>query len=120
MWFCVILAAILQLTLAVGSLPAQTFRGAIQGTVIDSTGAAVSGAEVKATGEDTNLSRQVFTGDSGDYLFVELPLGSYRVSATKTGFQKQIVTGISVTVAAFPRVDLILTPGKLSEVVEVA
>jgi hypothetical protein len=42
------------------------------------------------------------------------------VSAAKTGFQKQIVTGISVSVAAFPRVDLILTPGKLSEVVEVA
>src|SRR5947208_10972271 len=94
-----IIAVILALTSNAELLHAQTFRGAIQGAVMDFTGAAVSGAKVTAIGEDTNLARQVFTGDSGNYLLTELPLGSYRVTAEKSGFRKQIVTGIHLDVA---------------------
>src|SRR5690348_5979555 len=47
-------------------LSAQTFRGAIQGTVTDSTGAAVPGAQVTVTSVDTNLSRTAATGETGD------------------------------------------------------
>ncbi|MFL6451303.1 MAG: carboxypeptidase regulatory-like domain-containing protein [Bryobacteraceae bacterium] len=115
-----IVAVILPLTFTAGLLHAQTFRGAIQGMVMDFTGSAVSGARVRAIGEDTNLARQVFTGDSGNYLLTELPLGSYRVTAEKSGFQTQIVTGIHLDVAAVPRVDLKLTPGLVAEVIEVA
>lgn len=120
MMFRAILAAILPLTLTVGSLPAQTFRGAIQGTVIDSTGSAVTAARVSVISEETNLARQTVTDGSGNYLFTELPLGSYRVSAAVNGFQKQVVTGIHIEVATSPRVDLILTPGQLTQVIEVA
>jgi hypothetical protein len=111
--------AVLSLTFNIGSLYAQTFRGAIQGTVIDSSGAAVPSAEVTVIGEETDFSRQAFTDASGNYAFTELPLGSYRVSAAKSGFQKQIVTGIQVKVAAIPRVDLALTPGQVTEVIKV-
>ncbi len=101
------------------SLRAQTFRGSIQGAVLDSSGSAVAGAQVTVVSDQTNLARQAVSDDSGNYLFAELPLGSYSVSATKSGFEKQIVTGIHVEVAASPRVNLTLTPGQSKEVVEV-
>jgi Carboxypeptidase regulatory-like domain len=119
MKFRAIVPVILALIFNVNSLDAQTFRGAIQGTVNDSSGSAVPNTQVTVTGEQTNFARQVRTDGSGNYLFTELPLGSYKVTAVKSGFQKQVVTGIDVKVAALPRVDLTLTPGPLTEVIEI-
>ena len=45
-----------------------------------------------------------------------VPIGS---PPQRTGFQKQAVTGIEVKVAALPRVDLTLTPGLITETIEV-
>ncbi len=109
----------LLLAIFLGFAEAQTFRGAIQGTVVDSSGSAVAGAQVTVVSQDTNLTREAITDDAGNFLFSELPLGAYSVAATKTGFEKQIVTDIRVEVAASPRVDLTLTPGQSKEVVEV-
>src|SRR5205085_9214550 len=120
MMFRTFAAVLLALTFNAGPLHGQTFRGAIQGTVIDSSGSAIAKAEGTTIGEETNFTRQTFTEGSGNYLFTELPLGSYRVSAEKSGFQKQIVTSIQVKVAAIPLVDLTLTPGRVTEVIEVA
>src|SRR5579859_4903581 len=111
-----ILSGIL-LLIAVAS--SQTFRGAIQGTVLDSTGAAIPAAQVTVTSLDTNLVRQVTSDDAGNYAFAELPLGNYKVTATKTGFRTQTASGIQVTVATAQRVDLTLTPGETKESVEV-
>src|SRR5579859_9663 len=111
-----ILSGIL-LLIAVAS--SQTFRGAIQGTVLDSTGAAIPAAQVTVTSLDTNLVRQVTSDDAGNYAFTELPLGNYKVTATKTGFRTQTASGIQVTVATAQRVDLTLTPGETKESVEV-
>ncbi|MGA3028317.1 MAG: TonB-dependent receptor [Bryobacteraceae bacterium] len=100
-------------------LSAQTFRGGIQGTVLDSSGAGVPEAEVVVLGTETNLSRHTSTDAVGNYAFTELPLGVYSVSATKAGFQKQVVSGIAVTVGAAIRADLTLAPGETREIVEV-
>src|SRR6476660_1053961 len=98
---------------------AQTFRGAIQGTVLDSTGAAIPAAQVTVTSLDTNLVRQVTADDVGNYDFTELPLGKYKVTAIKPGFRSQTASGIQVTVATAQRVDLTLTPGETKETIEV-
>ncbi len=111
-----ILAVSALLTVA---LHAQTFRGAIQGSVLDSTGAAVPGATVTVTSVDTNLSREAITDDAGNYLVSELPLGAYKVTASKTGFRTETMSGIQVTVAAAQRVDLRLSPGETRETIEV-
>jgi hypothetical protein len=100
-------------------LAAQTFRGAIQGTVADSTGAAIPGAQITVTNNETNLVRQALTDGSGNYSFTELPLGSYSVAVEKTGFQQRIETGVRVEVGASPRVDVTLQPGQAKQVVEV-
>jgi Tfp pilus assembly protein FimT len=68
----------LLICLAVASF-AQTFRGAIEGTVLDSTGASIAGAQVTVTSLDTNLVRQVTADDNGNYAATELPLGMYHV-----------------------------------------
>ena len=66
---------------------AQTFRGAIHGTVTDATGAVIPGAQVKAENTATGLSRESVTTASGDFDFEDLPLGNYTVTVNKPGFQ---------------------------------
>lgn len=105
--------------LAVGILSAQTFRGGVQGTVTDSTGAAVAGADVTVTSSDTGLTRTAQTNSDGEYQVTELPLGSYNVTVKKAGFKLQTLKGIKVEVAALQRVDAQLAPGAVSEIVEV-
>src|SRR5713101_4646996 len=109
--------ALLLLLAAVSS--AQTFRGAIQGTVLDSSGAAVPAAQVTVTSIDTNLVRQVATDDDGNYAATELPLGTYKVTASKTGFRSETAAGIQVTVAVAQRADFKLSPGDTKETIEV-
>ena len=65
---------------------AQTFRGSIRGTVTDSSGAAVAGAQVKVFSPDTGLSRTMSTNDQGEYVASELPLGAYSVTVEKEGY----------------------------------
>src|SRR5208283_126470 len=74
---------IVAILLTACGLSAQTFRGGIQGTVFDSSGAGVPDAEVVVLGTETNLSRHTATDGAGNYAFTELPLGAYSVTATK-------------------------------------
>src|SRR5258708_18045507 len=88
------------------TLVAQTFRGGIQGTVTDSSGAAVIGADVIVKSADTGLVRTARTNDEGGFLFTELPLGSYSVTATKSGFGTKVTNGITVAVSVNTRADV--------------
>ena len=98
---------------------AQTFRGGIQGVVLDETKAALPGATVTATNTGTGLSRTVETDATGNYFFPELPLGEYDVSATLMGFATQTVKGVRVDASASQRVNFELRPGGVQESVEV-
>ena len=75
------------LCLVSGTLVGQTFRGAIQGSVADSSGAGVPDAVVKIEHKGTGLNRTQNTGASGDFNFPELGTGVYTVSVSKQGFQ---------------------------------
>ncbi len=71
------------------SLPgrAQTFRGGINGTVTDRTGAAIANASVVAVQTDTGSTHTTTSSSAGAFLFQDLPLGSYSVTASFAGFQ---------------------------------
>jgi outer membrane receptor protein involved in Fe transport len=101
------------------TLLAQTFRGGIQGTVTDSSGAAVIGANVTVKSADTGLVRTVTTNDQGDYLFTELQLGSYSVTASKSGFGTKVTNGVTVAVSVNTRADVQLVPGEVKQEVVV-
>jgi hypothetical protein len=98
---------------------AQTFRGSIQGTITDSTGAALPGAQVKVFSPGTGLNRTVKTNDLGGYVASELPLGTYSITVAKEGFQTTTLTGIPVSVGGAARADAKLATGGVLETVEV-
>ena len=102
-----------------GVLSAQTFRGGILGTVVDSSGAAVAQAQVKVVSDGTGLERSLTTDDSGNYTVTELPLGTYTVTVSKQGFATSSAKGVQVTVSTSARVDIKLSPGQVAEKVEV-
>ncbi|HLJ87836.1 MAG TPA: TonB-dependent receptor [Candidatus Angelobacter sp.] len=99
---------------------AQTFRGGIQGTITDSTGAAIVGADVTVSSRATGLSRAAQSDETGSYSFSELPIGSYELTVKKEGFRPQTIRGITVTVSVSQQADAQLTAGPVSETVEVS
>jgi uncharacterized surface anchored protein len=100
-------------------LAAQTFRGSIQGTVTDSSGAAISSAQVKVVSAETGLTRTVTTSDDGNYSASELPPGLYSITFTKAGFRTATLKGVDVSVSTTARANISLTPGEVKESVEV-
>jgi hypothetical protein len=98
---------------------AQTFRGSIQGTIMDSTGAAVTGAQVKVFSPSNGLSRTIVANDQGEYVASELPLGIYSVTVEKSGFRTTTLTQISVSVGSPTRANVRLATGAVSEMIEV-
>ena len=115
-----IVCAILMMMLAAAPGWAQTFRGSIQGTVTDSSGAALVGATVTVHNVDTGVDRITNTTTDGGYLMPELPVGNYDVIFEMSGFQKSKVAGVAVSVAAERRVDIVLKPGQVNQQVIVS
>jgi len=107
---------LLSTTLLVG----QTFRGTILGTVTDPSGALVAGATVKVRNLGTGLERTTVTSADGSYSVPELPIGSYSVTVTQTGFQTAVTNNVEVNVATERRVDAQLKTGKVEQTVEVS
>jgi hypothetical protein len=106
--------------LAATSLLAQTFRGTVLGTVTDASGAVISGAKVTVRNLNTGLERDTETSADGSYSAPELPIGTYTVTVSKSGFQTSATSGVVVDVAAERRVDATLRPGEVATVVEVS
>src|SRR5579863_10259307 len=99
------------------SLYGQTAQ--IQGTVLDSTGSAVPGADVKATQTATGAVRNVTSGADGAYVLTNLPIGPYRLEVSKAGFTTYVQTGITLQVNTNPTVEVSLKVGNVSEQVQV-
>jgi outer membrane receptor protein involved in Fe transport len=105
--------------LAVASMVWAQATSQIQGTVQDSTGAAVPGAEVKVTQIETGASRTANTGGDGVYVLPNLPTGPYRMEVSKAGFSTYVQTGIVLQVAVNPTIDVALKVGAVSDQVQV-
>jgi len=106
--------------LAATSLAAQTFRGTILGTVTDPSGAVVPGAKVTVRNTQTGLERSTQTSANGSYSVPELPIGSYSVNISQSGFRGFVADNVGVTVATERRVDVQLQTGQVSEIVTVS
>src|SRR5258708_4863867 len=79
---------------------AQTFRGAINGTVTDPSGAVVPGAHVKATNKTTSIDYASESTSDGQFVFQDLPVGMYKVSIVANGFPTLEVDSIPVAQGA--------------------
>ena len=91
----------------------------ISGTVTDSSGAAVSGAKVTVSQTATNVVRTTISSADGSFLLPDLPIGPYKLQAEAKGFGAYVQTGIRLQVNESPRVNIVLTLGKVTEQVVV-
>ena len=110
-----VLAAISILFLLFRGAPAQTTAGRILGSISDQTGAAVVGAQVTITDVQHGTSRSLVTTQTGDYVAPDLPAGSYKVRAEAKGFKTIERVNIELEVGKDARIDLVLSPGLVSE-----
>jgi hypothetical protein len=78
-------------------LGAQTFRGAINGTVMDPSGAVVANAQVQTTEITTSVNHNTVTTADGQFSIQDLPLGAYRITVAAPGFATYIANDASVT-----------------------
>src|SRR5207249_6435328 len=100
---------------AIGQLTTAT----ITGTVTDQTGAAVPGATVTLKNTDTGITRSAQTRENGKYEALSLPTGNYEVSASLSGFQTVVHTGIGLAVGQNAVVNFALRVGEVSQSVTV-
>ena len=114
----VLVAAVSLLVNAPRSI-AQTVAGRIVGTVRDSQGAVVPNASVSAKNLETGAERTTLSDASGGFNITSVPAGSYEVTVSAPGLQKEVRSGVTLTVGAALRVDFTLNVGVLQEQVVV-
>jgi Carboxypeptidase regulatory-like domain len=105
--------------LMVGTVAAQSDRGAIAGTVVDSSGAAVAGASVSVKGADTGSVYKTVSTSSGDYRVNDLAIGRYDITVEAPGFKKSLQTGVDIQINTVASLNITLEPGNVKEEVTV-
>ena len=98
----------------------QMSNGTIAGSIVDPSGAAVSGATVKATSLETNDSRTAVTSKVGSYRIESVPPGNYRVDVTAASFAKTSVPTVAVATSVITSVNVTMTIGADTTTVEVS
>jgi hypothetical protein len=115
--------SILRTTLVLLSLAlsaaAQSFTGSIVGTVKNSNGEVVAGAQVVITQVQTNKQVTVVTNGDGNYTSPPLTVGEYRVEARQTGFRSAVHNNVTLQIQQTLKLDFSLEVGQVSETVEV-
>jgi len=114
-----VLAILAVLSLAAAA-DAQTFRGAINGTVMDPSGAVVPSAAVKATESTTGIDHTTTTTNDGVFAFQDIPLGFYKVTVTASGFPAYTVDKVDVTAGTIYTLNVKLTLQQQATTVEVS
>ena len=100
-------------------LHAQQTLGGITGEVTDASGGVIPNVTVSLTHEGTSLARTTKTNDSGEYTFVNLPIGAYTLTYTADGYQAQKTPHITVQADRTATLNVSLKVGEASTTVEV-
>src|SRR6202162_729547 len=98
---------------------AQSTGGRIRGTVSDPSSASIAAATVTLINEATHATRDVQSGANGEYIFIEVPVGSYEIDAIQAGFKKYVHKGVGLDLNEVISVDITLQLGSSAERVEV-
>jgi outer membrane receptor protein involved in Fe transport len=99
---------------------AQGTGGRILGRIADPSGAVLAGVKVTAANDATGVSRDTQTNNSGEYVFPEVPVGTYTISFDLTGFKTSVSKGITVQLNQIVTLNAVLQVGQTKEVVEVS
>lgn len=102
-----------------GSSYAADVNGRIKGTITDPGGAVISNASVVATNQATGVKFTTISGTNGDYQFQQLPIGTYTISTTASGFKSFSATGIIISIDQEYVEPIKLSVGSASETVSI-
>src|SRR6266852_4550568 len=106
--------------LVLSNIPARAqVYTSLRGTVTDPQSAVVAGAAVAITNRATGLARSTKTNSEGTFDFVQLPPGTYRISAEAEGFKRTVQEEVEVLVNTQATVNLRLELGAVTQTVEV-
>jgi len=111
-------AAFLMISLALIAF-GQSERGAITGTVHDSSSAVIQGARVNVTNTATNVSIDAVTNQSGEYTVPSLSPGTYSIRVEKQGFRPTETKGLTLDAGLTVRADVTLEVGSSTQAIEV-
>src|SRR4029450_10791108 len=100
--------------------PAQQETATITGEVKDASGGLVPKAAITVTNIRTHITVNTETNDQRSYTVTSLKPGEYPVTVEKRGFSKTLRSGVTLQVAQFTRIDIMLQAGQISETIEVA
>jgi len=114
-----VLAILVVLSFAVAA-NAQTFRGAINGTVTDPSGAVVPNATVKATENATGIDHTTVTTSDGAFYLQDIPLGFYKITVTASGFPAYTVDKVEVVAGTIYTLPVKLSLQQQATTVEVS
>src|ERR1017187_6169800 len=98
---------------------AQTSTARISGTVTDESGGVLPAVQVTVRNSETGVQRNYSTDERGRYVAPELVPGRYEVTATMTGFETMVRTGITLTVGQEAAINLSLKVGAVTEQISV-
>src|SRR5713226_9283759 len=101
------------------SMWAQAYSSSLTGLVTDPSGAGVPGAGVKLTDVNKGYDYTAQSNESGRYLLRSLPPGTYRLTATATGFKASVQEGIVLNVDVNTSLDVRLEVGESQQTVQV-
>lgn len=113
------IVAVLCLTLGVQQAEADNLYARIQGVVTDPAGAALVGTKLTATNTGTNISYATESKSDGNYVILNLPVGTYNVTATTAGFRTFTAAGITLVLDQVYALNIRMELGKISEQVTV-
>jgi hypothetical protein len=115
---CCLAVALLTLGVAPAAR-AQQQLGAIQGTIIDQSGAVLPGVTVTVTNIATGITRTTVSNETGVYRVQSLDPGRYRVAADLQGFRKAARNEVILSTGATAGINFTLQPGGVEETIEV-
>src|SRR5437588_2944456 len=98
---------------------AQSTGGRIRGTVMDPSGAAIAAAKITLINEATQATRDTQAGAEGEYIFLEVPVGSYEVNAQSPGFKKYVRRSVVLNLHEVVNLDITLQVGAAVDTIEV-
>lgn len=113
--FCTLTLALL---IGTGAF-AQNFRGGINGTVMDPSGAMVVNASISAIDTATGVPYKTISSSAGQFAFQDLPLGNYDVTVIASGFQTLRMTNVPVSAGSMYTISAKLTMASATAKVEV-
>lgn len=94
-------------------------QGIVGVTVVDQSGAIVPGADLELRDLATNGVTKAATQSSGNYRFVNLNIGRYKLQVSKSGYATQVFENVVVQAAQTTDLSVTLKVGAVNEVVEV-